>query len=105
MESTSSRRRFLRTAAAVAAAGALPRWYLEETAAGQEAPRPRGPNEKLGIALIGCGGRGTAVAKGAADFGQIVACCDLDETHLAKAKTTWPEAALIKDFRKVLERK
>src|SRR6185295_17205019 len=48
---------------------------------------------------------GTVVAKGAAEFGQIVACCDLDETHLAKAKTTWPEATPLKDFRKVLERK
>ena len=100
-----SRRRIMTSAAALAAATTLPKWFLHESAAAQDAPRLLGPNDRPGIALIGCGGRGTAVAKQAADFGPIVACCDLDESHRAKAKMTWPEAEAIKDFRKALERK
>ena len=100
-----SRRRIMTSAAALAAATTLPKWFLHESAAAQDAPRLLGPNDRPGIALIGCGGRGTAVAKQAADFGPIVACCDLDESHRAKAKMTWPEADAIKDFRKALERK
>src|SRR5215471_12771793 len=104
MQSETSRRGFLISAAAVAAATTLPTWYLDETTA-QDAPRQLSPNDKPGIALIGCGGRGTAVAKLAAEFGPIVACCDVDESHLAKAKMTWPQAETFKDFRKLLERK
>src|SRR5262245_32255428 len=100
-----SRRQALQSAAALAAASTLPSWYLEESAEAQDSSRPLAANEKPGIALIGCGGRGTAVAKQAAEFGPIVACCDVDESHLAKAKMTWPEAATFKDFRKLLERK
>jgi predicted dehydrogenase len=104
MKSTSSRRRFLRSAAAVAAATTLPRWFLEESASAAQA-QPRGPNDKPGIALIGCGGRGLGVARDAANHGQMVAFCDVDEAHLAQAKQLWPDAAPLADFRKVLERK
>src|SRR5262245_2584835 len=105
MELIISRRRALQSVAAFASATTLPKWFRDEFVAAQDTPRVLGPNDKPGIALIGCGGRGTAVAKEAANHGQIVACCDLDETHLDKAKMTWPEAATFKDFRKVLERK
>src|SRR5688572_13960432 len=99
-----SRRRFVRSTAAVAAATTLPRWFTEQSAPAAEV-RALAANDKPGIALIGCGGRGRAVAKQAAELGNLVACCDLDEARLGEVKKLWPEAESIKDFRKMLERK
>jgi predicted dehydrogenase len=98
-----SRRRLLQSTAAMAAATTLPGWFLEQQSSAST--QALGPNDKPGIGLIGCGGRGRAVARLAAEFGNIVACCDLDESHVAQARQLWPDAAPIKDFRKLLERK
>src|SRR5690349_5833120 len=65
-----SRRGFLRTSAAVAAATTLPAWFVEECEASQQPAK-----EKLdtpGIALVGCGGRGRGDANDAARYGRIV---------------------------------
>ena len=102
MQILNSRRHFLKTSAAVAAATTLPQWFLEESV--QAATKPLGPNDKPGVALIGCGGRGRGVAREAAALGQMIAVCDVDDTNLAQAQTAWPEAKLYKDFRKLLER-
>lgn len=102
MQVLNSRRHFLRTSAAVTAATTLPKWFLEESA--QAAAKPPGPNDRPGIALIGCGGRGRGVAREAAQHGQMLAVCDVDDANLAQAQKLWPEARLYKDFRKVLER-
>jgi predicted dehydrogenase len=101
MPSHISRRTILKTAAAVTAAG-LPAWFVEQSA--EAAPKPLGPNDKPGIALIGCGGRGTGVARDAAHYGHIVAICDVDDANIGQAKKIWPDAAAFKDFRKLLER-
>jgi len=98
-----SRRHFLRSSAALAAASALPAWYLEELAAraAESAPSPAdGP----ALALIGCGGMGRGDAKNASRFGRITAICDVDEKNLAEAKKMFPEAKEYKDFRAVLAR-
>ena len=87
-----SRRAFLQTSAVAAGALAAPAVH----AAG---------SDTLEVALIGCGGRGMGVARDAANHGQIVAYCDVDEAHLAQAKQLWPDDAPLADFRKVLERK
>jgi myo-inositol 2-dehydrogenase / D-chiro-inositol 1-dehydrogenase len=67
------------------------------------------PNDRPGVALIGCGGMGRGDAKNAARFGNIVAVCDVDESHAAAARkqfaTAGNEPAQFSDFRKVLERK
>jgi predicted dehydrogenase len=100
---TTSRRRVLTSAAAFTAATTLPAWFVEQSApAGAQA---FAANDKPGIALIGCGGRGRGVAGQAAQHGNIVAYCDLDDSHLDLAKKLWPTAAPFKDFRKLLERK
>jgi len=100
MQILNSRRHFLKTSAAVTAATTLPQWFLEESA--QATTKPLGPNDKPGVALIGCGGRG--VAREAAQHGQMLAVCDLDEANLAQALKLWPDAKPYKDFRKLLER-
>lgn len=102
MQILNSRRHFLQTAAAITAATTLPQWFLEESAHAKS--EPLGPNDKPGVALIGCGGRGRGVAREAAALGQMLAVCDVDDTNLAQAQKAWPAAKLYKDFRKLLER-
>ena len=102
MQILNSRRHFLKTSAAISAATTLPQWFLEESAHARS--EPLGANDKPGVALIGCGGRGRGVAREAAALGQLLAVCDVDDVNLAQAQKTWPEAKLYKDFRKLLER-
>jgi predicted dehydrogenase len=100
-----SRRHFLnRSIAAAAAATTLPAWFLEESFASQPTAAG-GQNDKPAVALVGCGGRGRGIAKGAAVFGRIVALCDVDEAHLAAAKKDWPDAEVAHDIRKIAERR
>ena len=60
--STFRRREFLK---ATAGAALLPAWFLEESRSFAQPARPRGANERPGIALIGCGGMGRGDAKNA----------------------------------------
>src|SRR5579863_2752683 len=69
--STPTRRDFLKAGAALAAATALPRWFIEETAACAAAEEPKSPNDRPGILLVGCGGMGTGDANNATRFGNI----------------------------------
>lgn len=98
-----TRRDVLKSAAAIAAASTLPDWFLEECADTQQARAADG--DRPGIALIGCGGMGRGDANNASKFGKIVAVCDVDDNQIAVAKKSWPDAAVEKDFRKVLDRK
>ncbi len=67
-----------------------------------------GPNDRPGIALIGCGGQGTNDALMAAGYGDVVAVCDVDATHAARAAkrltVDGKTPAIYSDFRRVLER-
>lgn len=62
-------------------------------------------NDRPGIAVVGCGGRGFYMAKLGSKFGNLVAVCDVDARHLAKGAGLAPGLATEKDFRRVLERK
>jgi predicted dehydrogenase len=104
-----SRRQFIKTSAAVVAATSLPGWFLEreQAMAASSSKRP-GPNERPGIALVGCGGMGRGDAGNARRFGDIVAVCDVDERKAAEVvkqfgdKGKSPE--VFRDFRKLMER-
>jgi predicted dehydrogenase len=72
----------------------------------------RSPNEKLNIAGIGVGGKGSSDVDGAAKVGNIVALCDIDDHTLngkinqKKEKTgeqPYLKAKKYNDFRKMLE--
>lgn len=103
---STSRRNFLKTAGAVAAASSLPAWAIEECAAAQEQKSAKiTPSEQVRLGLIGCGGQGRNDAKNAQGYGKIVAVCDIDAGHLATAKKEFPGAEDYSDFRKLLERK
>jgi predicted dehydrogenase len=99
-----ARRRFLKSAAALAAASAVPRWFLEEGEAAPARGRVLGPNDQPAIALVGCGGMGRVDCRNASRFGRVVALCDVDQAHLDAAKAEWPKAEGFGDFRKLMER-
>ena len=101
-----SRRSFVKRCAATAAATGLPLWFVEqEMAAAQDAPAPStSPNERPGIALIGCGGQGGSDLGSAANHGDVVALCDVDDSHASGSMRRYARATKYNDFRKVLER-
>lgn len=96
----------------VAAATGLPLWFVErQLAAAAETPAPKlpSPNDRPLIAQIGCGGMGTVDALNASNFGDVVAVCDVDDTHGAKIAARFvqegkPAPKVYHDFRRVLER-
>jgi predicted dehydrogenase len=94
---SSSRRSFLKGITATTAAGiAMPNLLLraQETPAGK----------KLGIGCIGVGGKGFSDMMGASWQNEIVAICDVDSNHLAKAAAKFPNARPYRDFREMLEK-
>ncbi|MEI7729683.1 MAG: Gfo/Idh/MocA family oxidoreductase [Verrucomicrobiota bacterium] len=106
---TISRRSFAKAFAATAAATGLPLWFLErDQAEAAEPPKTTSPNDRPGIAVVGCGGRGTGVARDSMRFGNILAVCDADQAHAeagVKAFTKdGKKPQIYSDFRKILER-
>ena len=61
----------------------------------------KSPNEKLDLAVIGCGGRGAANLTGVAGE-NIVALCDVDARQSKPAFEQYPKAKKYRDFRKML---
>lgn len=104
-----SRRSFLKRCTVLAAATGLPLWFVERQLLAAETPaQPLSPNDRPRIALVGCGGMGKADAGNAANHGDIVALCDVDDTHTAEAVARFTVDGKVpagfSDFRRVLER-
>jgi predicted dehydrogenase len=103
-----SRRRFLKISSAAAAATGLPLWFLEREAQSAQEPKRLSPNDRPGVALVGCGGQGRSDATNASRFGDILAVCDVDQKHLEDAAKQFTKdgktPAKFNDFRKVMER-
>jgi predicted dehydrogenase len=108
-----SRRSFLAKCTAAAAASGLPLWFVKknalmaaETATDARLPKP---NDRPGIALVGCGGMGTGDALNASTYGDILAVCDVNQVHLDAAAQRFAKdgktPAKYTDFRKVMERR
>ncbi len=106
-----SRRSFIRKCSATAAATSLPLWFIERELARAEEPKAtiKSPNERPTIALIGCGGQGSGDAKDAMRFGDVIAVCDVDKSHIERAVGRFTKDGkapdTFSDFRKLLERK
>jgi D-arabinose 1-dehydrogenase-like Zn-dependent alcohol dehydrogenase len=84
--STSNRRNFLRSAAALTAAGvAAPYWFSGEDALAEPA---KSKNDRPLVGVIGVGGQGTYIAEQAAHFGDIVAVCDVSAAKRRSIRTT-----------------
>ena len=103
-----SRRSFLKSCSLAGAATGLPVWFLERELAAGPTPKALGPNDRPGIALVGCGGMGRGDAGNASRFGDIIAVCDVDASHVDEAARQFTKAgrapAKYDDFRKVMER-
>ncbi len=105
-----SRRAFLQQGAAAALVAGLAGC---QTAGPAVKPMPRaarrlGPNDRPGIALVGCGGQGTNVALMAAAHGNVLAVCDVDSAQAAKAAERLAvdgrKPEIVSDFRRLLDR-
>lgn len=90
------------------------RQFLQQTAAtglgfwvagGLSVAASQSPNEKVNIACIGVGGKGSSDTDDAARVGNVVALCDIDDNFLnAKAAgAPFAKAKKYNDFRKMLE--
>jgi predicted dehydrogenase len=108
-----SRRSFLAKCTVAAAATGLPLWVIQRNAAmaaeaADNTPGLPGPNDRPGIALIGCGGMGTNDAMNASGYGDILAVCDVNQEHLDAAVQRFTTNGKVPDrytdFRKVMER-
>ena len=93
----------------MAALTGLPLWHVERALAAQPAKPTTSPNERPGVALIGCGSQGTRGAQNASAWGDVLAVCDVDATQAAAAvqKLTVDGKTPPKvyaDFRRLLER-
>ena len=99
-----TRRSFLKsTAGAGAAAGAVAYFPWN-----QKAFANNSANDRPVVGCIGVGSMGTGNAKQHANFGDVVAVCDVDSRHADRAKNHdligKGKADACKDYRKVLER-
>jgi myo-inositol 2-dehydrogenase / D-chiro-inositol 1-dehydrogenase len=108
-----TRRSFLAKCTVAAAATGLPLWVIQRDAAfaadaTTNAPGLPGPNDRPGIALIGCGSQGTGDAGNASGYGDILAVCDVNQEHLNGAVQHFTKDGKAPDkytdFRKVMER-
>jgi predicted dehydrogenase len=77
MSLAANRRRFLQSTAL----GGIGFWV----AGGIQAQESKSPNERIGMASIGVGGKGMSDSKSAFDHGDLVAVCDVDESQLDMA--------------------
>jgi predicted dehydrogenase len=101
-----NRRRFLSATGLALAGATLPDWMFEESRSYAAEKKPASANDKPGILLVGCGGRGTGVAKQAAAHGNVVAVCDVDDTRAQTVATkTFAGATAYNDFRKAIAHK
>lgn len=103
-----NRRRFLKSAAAIAAAAGVPAWWVEMEQAQAAEAKKVSANDRPGIALIGCGGQGRGDCGAAQRFGDVVAVCDVDDRHAEAAAKQFTKDGKgpqkYNDFRKLMER-
>lgn len=96
MSHQTSRREFLRQSAAAA-------WFVGMTTTQPVWAASRSPNEKLNLAIVGCGN------KGGHNLDQltaenIVALCDVDTNYLSPQAQRFPNATKYSDYRKLLDK-
>ena len=93
-----SRRSFLRRTAVAGTAGVvLPGFLQKASRAGTS------PNEKLNIAMVGCGGRARGNLAGIRSE-NIVALCDVDQNQAKATYGEYPDVPKFSDWRKMLDK-
>ncbi|MGF1580742.1 MAG: Gfo/Idh/MocA family protein [Gemmataceae bacterium] len=97
MTQRNTRRDFLKASAGIGAG----LWV-----AGSEFPslaKPLAANDKINVAIVGCGGRGGGNLNSIAGSENIVALCDVDDQRAAGAYRRFPNVPKFKDFRQMLD--
>lgn len=98
-----NRREFLHSTAQISALAAVPYFASNVDSFAQE---NKSENDKLNVAAIGNGGRGSAVGHQAGRLGNMVACCDVDANRAsAFAKRYGDACQTFTDYRDILEMK
>ncbi|MGO8688821.1 MAG: Gfo/Idh/MocA family protein [Thermoguttaceae bacterium] len=96
-----SRRDFLKRSAGLAAVGAIPYFWTSRCARADGSKA-----EKLTMAAIGVGGRGTEIGNQAASLANVVACVDVKRGNAERfAGPLGGKCKIYTDYRKVLDRK
>ena len=99
--STTARRGFLKSAAALAA-GTL---ALPGPRPASADDKPRSVNARLGIGAIGLRYQGSVITEKARNYGDIVALCDVDQHVREQARAAFGSTPLIfEDYRDLLQR-
>ncbi len=96
MSSRLSRRRFVQ----LTTAGSL--GYLF-TGPAFSVSKAYGANEKLRVAGIGVGGKGSSDIDQAGELMEVVGLCDVDKDYLGAKLKKWPKAKGVSDFRKLFD--
>jgi predicted dehydrogenase len=109
-----SRRGFLQRSLGGLAAAGLPLWFAKDMLAETEQDKaklnqPPGPNDRINMGLIGCGGQGRGDMNAARNQPgvQFVAVCDVDRANRQQAAAAFgPNAQIAQynDFRELLAR-
>ncbi|MEO2023754.1 MAG: Gfo/Idh/MocA family oxidoreductase, partial [Pirellulaceae bacterium] len=101
---STNRRQFLKTSAGLT--GALAATPYFHTTHDLFAAQNQAKNDRLSVAAIGNGGRGSAVGHQAGRLGDMLACCDVDKNRVAGfAKKYGEKCKTYGDYRQVLDRK
>jgi predicted dehydrogenase len=77
-------------------------WLGTNTRSLAQDNKSKSPNERLNLALIGCGGRARGVIGGMRGE-NFVALCDVDEKRAADTYKQYPKAKRFRDFRNLLD--
>lgn len=100
-QNLSNRRGFLKKSAGLAAAGFVAPYFMT----GAAAQSTESKKDKLNIAAIGVGGRGSGISFDAAHYGNMVACADVNSDAAKRfAQAFKGKCEAFTDYRKVLER-
>ncbi len=93
-------RRITRRQALAASAATLGYLHLAPAVSAKRVFRA---NEKLRVAGIGVGGKGSSDIDQAGNLMTVVALCDIDDGKLGAKAKKWPEAKTFVDFRKLFD--
>jgi len=95
----SNRRRFLKRAGALVSAVPL--------ACGTRASRAAGANERIVVGVIGCGGRGTGLAKifSQQPDAEVAYVCDPDQRRVERARQAASATHAVADMRRIFDDK
>src|SRR5437868_14299671 len=93
-------RRLTRRQALAASAASLGYLY---TSPAFSTERIADSNERLKVAGIGVGGKGSSDIDNAGDLMEVVALCDVDSDYLGNKAKKWPKAKTFSDYRKFFD--